>query len=300
MQSLKKGHCYLGVDVGGTKIAAALVGPGGTIKQTRREPTDQSSPSSAAEQLSRIIDSYSANEPAGVGIGIPGIADKKCGTVWAPNIKGWDSLSTDGLLQTKHHAPVIWESDRNTALLGEVLYGEARGFSDAACLIIGTGIGLGILSGGRLVRGAGETAGAIGWIPAYDETGWNHFEDLAAGPAIERRGKRLGLPGSLTEIAGRARRGDRTAVHLLSETGTVIGQALSVIVSVLDPEVVIIGGGVSQVWDLLKDSSEETMLKWSQPIAVERVRVVPSALGDRSGFLGAAAAAQYELEGLSL
>lgn len=282
---------YLGIDVGGTKIAAGLVNELGQVEGYSKVPTLQDSDQSALEQLQKVIASFDLGRIEGVGIGIPGIADQRKGTVWAPNIRGWDQLPLSSLLLERFpELAFAVESDRNTAVLAELLYGAGRGRRDVIALIIGTGIGAGIVSGRHLVRGQSEIGGAVGWIPVTFRQEMHHFEEVAAGPAIERLGSDLGLVGDLATISRRARQGDVTAKGLLEEVGVVIGQALSVLVSTFNPEVIVIEGGVSHIWDLLKDPAGRAMVEWSQPLSVKEVEVVASQLGEVAGVLGAAAA----------
>lgn len=283
---------FLGIDVGGTKIAAGLVNRVGRIEDFRSEPTDQSADDSVVRQLHRLLQEYAtAEQVAAAGIGIPGIADPVSGLVWAPNLRGWDYIPLHRQLAGASGLPIVIESDRNTAVLGELRYGGARRCSDVVYLILGTGIGAGIFSGGRLVRGRHEIAGAVGWIPVEFGGTLAHFEDVASGPAILRHAGNRGLPEEVGRLTAAAEAGETAAVTLFQEVGTAVGQALAVLVSLLNPELIVIGGGVSRSWKLMESGARAGMERWSQPEAVKRVRVVPSRLGVHAGILGAAAAA---------
>lgn len=289
---------FLGIDVGGTKIAAALVSEEGDLVGKIREPIDQSSKGSAVEQLCRLIGQFQISGVQGVGVGIPGIADQKQKLVWAPNVRGWDHIPLEAQLQNVAHVLVTVESDRNTAILGELLFGAARGKRDVLFLIMGTGIGAGILAGGRLVRGSADIAGAVGWVPVNFENRSEHFEDIASGPGIERLATRLyglGLETRLPDLVQRARDGHPVR-ELFAQIGSVVGQALSVFVSTFNPELIVLGGGVSNAWDLMEETARTAMERWSQPIAVKQVQIVVSALGEDAGILGAAAAAMHKEE----
>jgi len=127
----------LGIDLGGTKLAAALVDDDGRVLDKVREPVDQTHNRSAVEQLRRVIASYADKQPDAIGVCIPGIADARAQTVWAPNIKGWEHIPLSQLLAGLTPSRIIIESDRNAAVLGEVLYGAAVGKRDVIFLIIG-------------------------------------------------------------------------------------------------------------------------------------------------------------------
>jgi glucokinase len=283
---------FLGIDVGGTKLAAGLVSDNGTITERRRESIDQSDEQSAVRQITALIASY-GKVPEAIGVCIPGIADQKRQTVWAPNIKGWNHIRLCDQLSPHVSCPVVVESDRNAAVLGEVLYGCAQGKQDVVFLIVGTGIGAGVLSGGQLVRGANDIGGAVGWIPVCIRGQRRHFEDIAAGPAMEHSALEFFRQrATLAELASLARHGNRAVLELFEVAGEAIGLVLSIFVSLFNPELIVIGGGVSACWDLLSLSALPEMRLWGQPIGVSQVEVLVSQLGEDAGILGAAAVAK--------
>jgi glucokinase len=202
--------------------------------------------------------------------------------------------------------PVLVESDRNAAVLGETWHGAARGKNDAIVLMLGTGIGAGILSGGRLVRGAHELSGCAGWMVVSDEHGpeeqsTGQLEWLAAGPAIAREAKKeltRGIGGLLKEIpaeainayavAEAARRGDSVSIEVYLKAGRLLGHGVANLVSLFDPEIVVIGGGLAGASDLFLDTLWKTMKEHAQPIAGRKVRLVVSRLGSQANLLGVA------------
>jgi len=283
---------FLGIDVGGTKLAAGLVSDSGTISERRRDPIDQSDEQSAVRQITALIESY-GTAPRAVGVCIPGIADNQRKTVWAPNIKGWNHIPLLDHLSQHFSCPIVVESDRNAAVLGEVLYGCARGKRDVVFLIIGTGIGAGVLSGGQLVRGSNDIGGAVGWIPVCLRGQRRHFEDISAGPAIEHSALEFFRQhAALPDLASLARHGNRAVLEIFEVAGEAIGLVLSMFVSIFNPELIVVGGGVSACWDLLSPSALPEMRLWGQPIGVSQVEVVVSQLGEDAGILGAAAVAR--------
>jgi glucokinase len=286
-----------GVDVGGTKIAFGLVDPMGVVSDWGREEVDRSSATSAAEQVIRILRSFAPAGLEAAGVAIPGIANAKDGTVWAPNVRGWDRIPLQRRLEEAVQFPVCLESDRNCSVLGEYYFGEGQGVSDQLFLIVGTGIGVGVLSGGRLVRGAGEVAGAVGWSPALWEGELRRVEDVLAGPALERLARERGLPGVLPELAVAADNGDPEALQLFGQAGRAAGQLLAHLVNCLNPQLIVVGGGVSRCWKLLAPTAIKAFAKWGQPLSAPQTSIVVSRLGDRAGVLGAAAAARHRLEG---
>lgn len=285
-----------GVDVGGTKIAFGLVDPMGVVSDWGREEVDQSSASSAVEQVVRILRSFDPGEVRAAGVAVPGIADGKRGTVWAPNVRGWDHIPLQRALEDSVPFPVRLESDRNASVLGEYFYGEGRGVGDQAFLIIGTGIGVGVLSGSRLVRGAGEIAGAVGWSPVLWQGEMRRVEEVLAGPALERLARERGLEGDLSGLALAAERGEPAARLLFQQAGDAAGQLLAHLVNLLNPQLIVIGGGVSRSWNWLAPTAMESLAKWGQPLSAPQVAIAVSRLGDRAGVLGAAAIARHRQE----
>ncbi len=209
-------------------------------------------------------------------------------------------------LKSALRVTVVVESDRNAAVLGEAWRGAARGRKDAIVLILGTGIGAGILSGGRLVRGAHELSGCAGWMVVTDEPApkgqrLGQLESLAAGPAIARAAQKelaRGKRGLLKEIrahtidaykvADVARQGDMLGIQLYLKAGRLLGYGVANLVSLFDPEIVVIGGGLAGASDLFLDALLKAMKERAQPIAVKKVKVVVSRLGGEANLLGMA------------
>jgi len=323
----------LAADLGGTKLAMAVVSAGGKIVAEQAEPVDLSLPRAPLNQLVRMaamLTGGSLGAPDAVfrskgelgwapgarcqalGVAVPGLV-RRSGTVWAPNLPGWRTMPLARELQRKLKLPVVVESDRNAAILGEAWQGAAKGRSDAIALIVGTGIGAGILSGGRLLRGAHELSGCAGWLVLGEQTtgrsfrcGW--LERRAAGPAIAGEAARLyrarypsksarprhrGL--TALEVAEAARSGDRAARQVFARVGGLLGLAVANLISLFDPEVVVVGGGLAGARDLFFPALERTARGHCQPLAERRVKICTSRLGARANLLGAARLALKEL-----
>ena len=309
----------LAVDLGGTKCSAAVVDRKGRSVSKRTVPVDLSSPSGPVRQIVQLARDLAESATPGehfvaAGIAVPGLV-RRNGTVWAPNLPGWERMPLANRLKRSLEIPVMVESDRNAALLGECWRGAARDQSDVVVLTIGTGIGAGIMSGGHVVRGAHELSGCAGWLTvSLDRKCSNalaigELESLTAGPAVANAArKRLqeGEASSLSqfdssritshEIAAAAREGDSLAVDIFHRTGRLLGLAVANIVSLFDPEIVIIGGGMAGAADLYFDSLRDAMREHAQPLAAKKVKLVVSQLGDRANLLGCARLAWQSLE----
>ena len=300
----------LAVDLGGTKLAVALANRDGKLLRRKNVSVDASSSLAPVEQIvesSRelVRGDGIKGKVAAVGVAVPGLV-RRDGTVWAPNLNGWHKMALGKRLKTALRVPVVVESDRNAAVLGETWRGAARGKNDAIVLMLGTGIGAGILSGGRLVRGAHELSGCAGWMvvtEAYDAEAQRvgQLESLAAGPAIALAAKKelaRGIGGLLEvipsksitafEVAEAARRGDVLSIEVFLEAGRLLGYAVANLVSLFDPEIVVIGGGLARASDLFLDVLRKGIRERAQPISRKQVRVVASRLGGNANLLGVA------------
>ncbi len=304
-EALMQKRAVIGLDVGGTKVACGLFSESGQILHQRTLPTVQGSAQESVVQLVCMIDECVAKTPvdmaaAGVGIVIPGWINREARTVWAPNISGWDHLGLEQLLVERISIPIVMDSDRSAYVKGETWMGAARGLRDVVFLAVGTGIGAGILSDGRILHGHHDLAGAVGWLalsprfqPVYQAMGC--FEAEASGNSIGRKGReRLGLPGKegkpiqAREVIEEARAGNQEAEEILDEALFFLGMGVANLVSTLDPEMIVLGGGLFQDGTYLLERIRIEFARWAQPIAARRVRIELSTLGDRAGLYGAA------------
>jgi glucokinase len=297
-------------DLGGTKCSAAVVDQKGRIVASETVPVDLSSPSGPVLQIRQLAKHLASPKTpkeafAAAAVAVPGLA-RPSGTVWAPNLPGWERMPLAARLKKSLSIPVVVESDRNAAVLGECWRGAAQGKSDAIVLIIGTGIGAGILSGGRLIRGAHELSGCAGWlalpgIDTPDAKRIGQLESLTAGPAIARCAReqlRLGTASELAnldlpritayDVAAAARRGDKLSIRIFRQMGTLLGYGVANLVSLFDPEIVVIGGGMSAAADLYIETLKHAMHATSQPLAVKQVKLAVSRLGEVVNLIGAA------------
>lgn len=300
----------LAVDLGGTKLAVALATRDGKLINRKSVSVAADSPLAPVRQILAMAREFVGAKRmpevlSGVGVAVPGLV-RKDGTVWAPNLPGWKRMPLARRLQSALGVPVVVESDRNAAVLGESWRGAARGKSDAIVLMLGTGIGAGILSGGRLLRGAHELSGCTGWMVVTDAQdddmpGVGQLEAFAAGPGIARAAKKelaRGIesllreipPDAVTayEVAEAARRGDALSIEVFLEAGRLLGYGVANLVSLFDPEVVVIGGGLARASDLFLEALRKSMKERAQPIAGAKVRVVTSKLGGDANLLGVA------------
>jgi glucokinase len=274
----------LAIDLGGTKTAIALVDAEGRISEKQKLPAASDFEGTMAQIAARL-----STEAAAVGVIVPGIYDCRSGTAWAPNMWGRDFHPLRDALARRCSAPVACGSDRTASVLAEQWLGSACGLSDVVFVAVGTGIGVGIVTAGRPIEGAHGTAGAAGWTviggpwkPEYTECGG--WETEAAGPAVARR---AGMQ-SAEAVVTAARAGDARALDAIGRTADYLALGIGNLIAVLDPEMVVLGGGLMQAGDLMIDRIRSQALAWTQPVAARRVRIERTALGEDAGLLGAA------------
>jgi glucokinase len=289
----------IALDVGGSKIACGLFLESGEILFQDTVATVQQSADASISQLVSLIEEAISQSPkdvvaAGVGIVIPGWVDHKKRTVWAPNIAGWDHVPLHQRMEEQVALPLILESDRSGYVKGEAWFGAARGLSDVVFLAVGTGIGAGIMIGGQVLHGNDDLAGAVGWLAlnpdfreSYRQMGC--FEAEASGQAIAQRGREVMGDGVTTrEVFAAVARGDPDARAIVDEVVIYLGMGVANLVNTLNPEMVVLGGGVFQSGSELFERVRRDFVRWTQPFAAQRVRVVVSTLGERAGLYGAA------------
>lgn len=306
----------IGVDVGGTKILAGTVTEDGVIASTARRPTSRHDAAEVLDQVADVVAELVAGseEPiAGVGVGVAGLVDANRSHVYfAPNLR-WSQVPVRDVLQDATGLPVVVENDGSIAAWGEYRFGAGRGTEDMVLVTVGTGIGGGIVLGGRLFRGAHGAAGEIGHINSVPDgraCGCGRggcWEQYASGNALvrearERAAERRSEAGLLLslgdgtpegvqgpEVTEAALAGDPVAREAFERVGVWLGRGLADLAAVLDPEVFVIGGGVSESGDLLLASARTTL---AEKLIGQRERPAPEVrvaeLANSAGVVGAA------------
>ncbi|MDI3279973.1 MAG: ROK family protein [Bacillota bacterium] len=317
------GRYAVGVDLGGTKLATALVSEEGRVLHSLVVPTRAEEGVAAvlermAEGVERVLSAGGVRreEVAGVGIGAPGSLDRAAGRViFSPNL-GWKDVPLREALSRKlGGAAVVLENDANAAAWGEYRFGAGRGTRNFIYVTISTGIGGGIIVEGRLYRGAGGAAGEVGHMtilaggPRCSCGSDGCWEALASGTAIARRAREalaLGEESALGELQRRgelvtaaqvaraAQRGDRLAQRILAETWFFVGVGLANLANLFDPERIALGGGVAQVGEPLLARARELVRLRALAGPAREVEVTLAALGGEAGVIGAAALAFQE------
>ena len=282
------------IDLGGTKLAGAVCDRDGAIVERHVLSIDDRSGGDVGGLIRQLLSDLSgAATIEAVGIAVPGIYRTSSGTVWAPNIAGWDDYPLLDELQSVTDVSIAIESDRTCYVMGEAWRGNARGARNAIFIAVGTGIGAGILADGRVLRGQHDIAGATGWLvldgeyrAEYEPCG--NFEFHASGPGIARAAGTRDAQEAFAALA----RGDAKAAGAVKTAVNYWGRAVANLVSLFNPEIIVFGGGVFGPAASLIDDIRAEAARWAQPISMRQVRLCASALGSDAGLYGAAAAAQ--------
>ena len=291
----------IGIDLGGTKISAALFTRSGELLEKDYRLLGGSAGTEVGVAIAEAIFSLRAKRPdlpvEAVGICVPGIVYSKKGTVWAPNIPGWDNYPLKNDLKAILDDPSVKisiESDRTCYILGELWKGAARGCTDAIYLAVGTGIGAGILLDGHIIHGASDIVGATGWMALEDPFKEEFipvgcFEYYASGNGIGNQAKMLYGDDSKTSYDVFADDGkDPVATQILDKAIRMWGMGTANLVSLFNPQKVIFGGGVFGPAVQYIGRIYAEARKWGQPISMRDVIFCASEVGGDAALLGAA------------
>ena len=288
----------LGLDLGGTKIAAAVV-EGGKILSYKRVSTPQNGYDAVVEALAATAKSLLIEHPevTSVGVGSPGPLDLNEGIVlFAPNIPGMTDAPLVKSLRAKLDLKVVLENDANAAGYAEHLYGAARDFDDSVYITISTGIGGGLFVGDAVIHGVSGGAGEVGHttlLPGGPLCGCGHsgcWESLASGRAIARDGTfSYGETLTTRDVFERAQQGETKALSVIDKAAYFTGIGLANLHKTLDPDGFVIGGGMSQVGAFYLDKIQAAADEFARGFAPLKIRVAE--LGTDAGVIGAAAVA---------
>lgn len=286
----------LGVDIGRGWLRVAVVDLDGTVV-ARADVRNRARASAAMAELvvatARQVIGNSGVDPAEVVhgvVGTPGVYDEERRRVrYAMHLPGWGRAGLFDRMREELGVPLEVHNDANLAALGEYTYGVGAGSRLFAYILIGTGLGMGVVSEGRLFTGAHGLAGEIGFLPWPGRNKPERLEDAVSGEAVVEAARRFGMDGQLTAKAvfDAARRGDRAAVRAVELEGERIAHTVAAAAAVLDPDLVVLGGGVGHRVDLLLGPVREHL----RALTPLRPRLAPSRLGEDAVLLGAVATA---------
>lgn len=310
----------VGIDIGGTKIALCVLESTGVVHEFARFRTGP--PEAALERIFRALDPMAARGETVYGIACGGPMDAPGGRILSPpNLPGWDDVPIVDLLERRLGGRAFLMNDANANALAEWRYGAGRGTRSMIFLTAGTGMGAGLILDGRLYEGTSGDAGEVGHmrLAAAGPVGYGKagsFEGFCSGGAIPQLVRflpRADKPPDVAswlrrhpttrDVGAAARRGDRVARRVLAEAGRRLGEALAVLLDVLNPECVVLGTVYRANRAFLTPAMEAVLERETLPAARRACRILPAELGRQLGNYGALCAAAYRLgslEGLSL
>jgi glucokinase len=310
-----------GVDIGGTKIAAGIVDGRGSVLEkvvfpTRAEKGFDVSLNQVYASIAQVIElsGLGMERIDGIGVCAPGPLDPVSGIVHnPPNLKGWKDVDLVGLLKKRFSMETRLENDANAAGMAEMRWGAAKGYRDVFYVTVSTGIGTGIIIDGRIYHGSNGMAGEGGHVTIDHDSrvacncgNIGCVEALASGPGTVKRIVRTlkGNPGmetaisdmvdgvlediTMVTVAEAAREGDALAREAIQRQARYVGIWLGSMISVLDPAIIVIGGGVSLIGDLFFDEIRKTIPSRTINIYADKTPVVQAGLKRDVGLLGAA------------
>ncbi len=314
----------VGIDLGGTKIGAALVDSNGHDRDEMREQTLACEGAQAVERrlqhiITNLVESSNGAKPNAIGIGVAGQIDSKAGIVHsAPNL-GWHDYPLGSILSDKFNLPVFIDNDVRMAAYGEWKLGAGQNVDDLVCVFVGTGVGGGIISGGRLITGDANTAGEIGHMtvdlngPSCHCGNRGCLEAYAGGWAIGLTARQfikenpkagaaiLNYAGNQMEqvtaekVQIAAHDGDKAAIQILNSAIDALVAGITSVVNLLSPSRLILGGGVIEGYPEMIGQIEKRVRQKALTAAVKNIDFVKAQLGAKAGILGSALAARDRL-----
>ena len=307
----------VGIDIGGTKLAAVVADKDGNILHKVRKPTEsEKGPRHAVQLILSMVDevldlaTLRREDISGIGVSCGGPLDTKTGIIYSPpNLPGWDALPLKEMIESEFHIPTIIENDANASALAEARFGGGRGYDYVLYMTMSTGIGGGIVANGEIYHGANDSAGEVGHqilLPDGPLCGCGKYgclEALCSGPSIARRAQEAVADQPHTKILAladgqvdrvrsehvlqAARDGDALAIALVEETAYYMGWGIANLVNILNPQIVLLGTIAVAAGDLLLYPIRRTVTEMAMQRPLETVKIMPAELGDSIGDLAA-------------
>jgi len=270
----------IGVDLGGTKIKVGLVNEGLILEQSTALLLQKDSLLLTLKQLIELIRPHVSENIGTIGIGVPSVVDTERGIVYnVTNIPSWVKVALKEILEDEFNLPTFVNNDVNCFMLGEHLFGQAKGYASVVGLTIGTGLGAGIIIDNKLYKGFNCGAGEIGLLKYLKK----NYEYYLGNSFFERN---FGL--NAREVFNAAKDGKRWALDAYSEFGMHLGSAIETIMYTYDPEVVVVGGSISHAFSFFENAMHEALKEFEFPESLKRIKILKSN-NENIALLGAAA-----------
>lgn len=269
----------LGIDIGGTSIVGGKIEDGRIVGQSKAGTRASEGGDVSLGVLKSVVAELVDGQTRAIGVGVPSVVDRKTGIAYnVQNIAGWDEVDIRGILEREFGLPVFVDNDANCFAFGEKIFGKGREFSNFVGVTLGTGVGSGIISAGRLLPDANCGSGEFGEV----RIGGVKFDDWCGSHFFPDE---TGMSGA--ELSALARKGDAKALKAFEEYGRRLSELVKLIVLVLDPEAVILGGSIAKSFDFFGDAIRANLADFPYPKSIEKLQILASDSND-SGVLGAA------------
>lgn len=270
----------LGVDLGGTNVRAGLVKNDRLVEVVSSPINGQGSQREIVEQIFRVVDPLIQKGLKGIGVGVPSVVDLKRGIIYdVVNIPSWKRVPLKALLEKRYRIPVYINNDANCFAVGEKYFGQAKKYNHVVGLIVGTGLGAGVITNGKLYSGANCGAGEFGMISYLG----HNYEYYASGQFFKNVYKTSGK-----ELFERAKSGDKEALRIFSEFGNHLGEAVKTILYAADPDIIILGGSVSKAYRFFKQAMWKSIKTFVYSLVLKNIKIGVSRVRNIA-ILGAAA-----------
>lgn len=303
----------IGIDIGGTKCAVVLGNDKGEVKKKVKFATTDCE--STVEKIVQAVAAMGKCDAIGISCGGP--LDSEKGVIMSPpNLPGWDNIEIVKMLKDKFFVPVFLKNDADACALAEWKFGAGRGTRNMIFLTFGTGLGAGLILGGRLYSGACDMAGEVGHIrlSEYGPVGYGKagsFEGFCSGGGIAQIGhtvakenSQMGHPVNFAEgeisaktVADAAKNGDENAIEVYRQCGHMLGKGLSVLIDILNPEMIVLGSIFQRSEELLREEMTKVIEKETLVPSRKACRIVAAALGDSLGDVAALCVAVCGMKG---
>lgn len=258
----------IGIDLGGTNVRVGIV-HNGEIIQKISEPCRADKPEKEVlDHIISMIRQLPVDRIESIGIGVPSVVDAKQGIVYnVANIPSWEKVPLKNILETEFHIPVAVNNDCNCFALGEYKFGEGINYNDIVCVALGTGVGAGIIIDGELYNGQNTGAGEIGCLPYLE-----HDYEYYCGSAFFS--KENNLTGKEAFLMGQER--DKTALALWEQMGFHLGNLMKAILFTYDPQLIILGGSISNAYGFFSQAMFSSMQNFPYPETLEHIHIIVS------------------------
>lgn len=320
---------FIGVDLGGTNMRAGAVNSSGQVSHRLSLPTRANrGPEEVIERIVstvlKVIDQVKSQGDwvEAVGIGSPGIIDIRTGTVvTSPNFPEWRRIPLKQIMEKRLPYPVFLDNDANAFAYGEKWVGVGKNVQSMVCLTLGTGVGGAIILGGRLWHGADGMAGEVGHMTVKPNGlkcncgNYGCLESYASASSVVRRvtaAIRTGTPSIILNLADgdlekitstlvyqAALKGDPLAMQVMKETATFLGIGIANLINLLNPEMIVVGGGLANAWDLIYPIAEDEICRRAFLTLAKTAKICKASLGDDAGIIGAAGIACFSMQDVS-